>query len=153
MLVGYGAVFVFLAFAVVFIGASLILASIFRRKNPNAEKGIAYECGEDPIGNAWIKFNIRFYVVALIFIVFDVEAALLVPWAVIYKSYPDPALALAEGLVFLLILGAGLAYVWAKGDLEWIKPEDRRDNLEVLAWKQTLAERARARKAGGREAA
>lgn len=139
MLVGYGAVFAFLVFAVLFIAGSLILARIVRKSNPSREKGIAYECGENPIGNAWIKFNIRFYVVALIFVVFDVEAALLVPWAVVYKGYRDPFIALCEGLLFLLILGAGLAYVWAKGDLEWIRPEDRRDNLEVAAWKQKLA--------------
>ncbi|MFN7971598.1 MAG: NADH-quinone oxidoreductase subunit A [Acidobacteriota bacterium] len=102
---------------------------------------IAYECGEEPTGSAWTSFNIRFCVLALIFIVFDVEALLLVPWAVVYKSYPDPVLALAEGLVFLLVLGAGLAYVWAKGDLEWIKPQDRHDNLEIMAWRAQQAEK------------
>lgn len=139
MLAGYGAVFIFLAFAVAFIGVTLVLARILRPRKDSYEKGISYECGEDPKGSAWIKFNIRFYVLALIFIVFDVEAALLVPWAVVYRTYPEPAVALAEGLLFLLILGAGLAYVWAKGDLDWIKPEDRRDHVEVLAWKEAQA--------------
>lgn len=141
MLAGYGAVFVFSVFAVSFIGIGLLLASIFRRNNPTPEKGISYECGEDPFGQAWIKFNIRFYVIGLIFIVFEVEAALLIPWAVVFRTYPEPLLALLEGLVFLLILGSGLAYVWAKGDLDWIKPWDRHDNLEVLAWREEHAMR------------
>lgn len=149
MLVGYGAVFVFLAFSVTFVGVTLLLARLLRHRKDDPEKGIAYECGEDPQGDAWIKFNIRFYVVALVFIVFEVEAALLVPWAVIYRGFHDPALALMEGLVFLLVLGAGLAYVWAKGDLEWIKPEDRRDNLEVRAWRLAQAEKRRLGKQGG----
>jgi NADH-quinone oxidoreductase subunit A len=143
LLVGYGAVFIFLVFAIGFIAVSLLLARVFRPRKESFEKGIAYECGEDPQGTAWVKFNLRFYVVALIFIVFDVEAALLVPWAVVYRTFPDPAVALAEGLLFLLILGAGLAYVWAKGDLDWIKPEDRLDNREVLQWKEAQAAKKR----------
>ena len=142
MLAGFGVVFLYLAVAVGFVAVTLIAAAILRYRNPSGDVGMAYECGEVPVGNAWVKFNLRFYVVALIFLVFDVEAALLLPWAVVYKSYPEPAIALAEGLVFLLILGAGLAYVWAKGDLEWIKPEDRRDNLEVQAWKRAQAGRS-----------
>ena len=148
LLTGYAAVFVFIVFSLAFIFVSLTLARIFRRQKDSPEKGIAYECGEDPRGSAWIKFNIRFYVVALIFIVFEVEAALLAPWAVIFKSFPDPGLALAEGLIFLLVLGAGLAYVWAKGDLDWIKPEDRHDNREVQAWRATQAIRKRQQRGG-----
>ena len=138
-LTGYGAVFAFVGFSLTFVFAAMVVARIFRARNDSHEKGISYECGELPQGNAWIKFNIRFYVVALIFIIFEVEAALLAPWAVIFKGYPNPMLALAEGLVFLLVLGAGLAYVWAKGDLDWIKPEDRHDNREVQAWRAAQA--------------
>ena len=75
------------------------------------------------MGSAWIQFNIRFYVFALIFIVFDVEAVFLLPWAVVFRELG--ALAYVEGLVFIGILAVALAYVWRKGDLAWVRPEDR----------------------------
>ncbi|PYQ17146.1 MAG: hypothetical protein DMF79_17835 [Acidobacteria bacterium] len=87
------------------------------------EKLTTYECGENPQGSAWIQFNIRFYVFALIFIVFDVEAVFLLPWAVVFKQLGF--LAFAEGLVFVGILVVALVYVWRKGDLEWVRVEDR----------------------------
>ncbi len=75
------------------------------------------------MGSAWIQFNIRFYVFALIFIVFDVEAVFLLPWAVVFRELGT--LAYVEGLVFIGILAVALAYVWRKGDLAWVRPEDR----------------------------
>jgi NAD(P)H-quinone oxidoreductase subunit 3 len=78
---------------------------------------------EEPVGGAWIQFNIRFYVFALIFIVFDVEAVFLLPWAVVFRELG--ILAYVEGLVFIGILAIALAYVWRKGDLAWVRPEDR----------------------------
>jgi NADH-quinone oxidoreductase subunit A len=83
---------------------------------------IPYECGEVPEGTAWIRFNIRFYVFALVFIIFDVEIVFLMPWAVVFKQLGS--FAFIEGLVFIGILVVGLAYVWKKGDLEWVKPSD-----------------------------
>jgi len=83
---------------------------------------MAYECGETPEGSAWIQFNIRFYVFALIFIIFDVEIIFLLPWAVVFNRLG--LFAFVEGLIFIAILVVGLAYVWAKGDLAWVKPED-----------------------------
>ena len=77
----------------------------------------------EPQGSAWIQFNIRFYVFALIFIVFDVEAVFLLPWAVVFRQLGP--LAFVEGLVFIAILVVALAYVWRKGDLEWVRAEDR----------------------------
>jgi len=76
-----------------------------------------------------VQFNIRFYVFALIFIVFDVEAVFLLPWAAVLQELNAKGLGplvFAEGLVFIAILAVGLAYVWRKGDLEWVRPEDRR---------------------------
>ena len=87
------------------------------RKTP--EKLSTYECGENIEGKAWIQFNIRFYVVALIFIIFEVEVVFLFPWAVIYKELG--LFAFIEMVVFIGILVVGLAYVWRKGDLEWVK--------------------------------
>ena len=95
----------------------------FRPSKYSAEKLTSYECGENPTGSPWIQFNIRFYVFALIFIVFDVEVAFLVPWAVAFKKLG--MFAFIEGLIFIAILAVGLAYVWAKGDLHWVRPEER----------------------------
>ena len=101
----------------------LILWKLLRPQRFSEEKTHTYECGEEPVGNAWIQFNIRFYVFALIFIVFDVEAVFLLPWAVVFRDLG--ALAYVEGLVFIAILVVALAYVWRKGDLAWVRPEDR----------------------------
>lgn len=96
---------------------------------PNPEKLTSYECGEEVTGNAWLPFNSRFYVIALIFLLFDVEMVFIFPWAIVFGSHDiinyEPrwgALTLIEMFVFLGILILGLAYVWVKGDLEWIKP-------------------------------
>jgi len=100
-----------------------ILWKVLRPERQSDEKVTTYECGEDPVGSAWIQFNIRFYVFALIFVVFDVEAVFLLPWAVVFRELG--ALAYVEGLVFIGILAVALAYVWRKGDLSWVRPEDR----------------------------
>ena len=100
-----------------------ILWKVLRPERQSEEKVTTYECGEDPVGNAWIQFNIRFYVFALIFVVFDVEAVFLLPWAVVFRELG--ALAYVEGLVFIGILAVALAYVWRKGDLAWVRPDDR----------------------------
>jgi NADH-quinone oxidoreductase subunit A len=97
---------------------------------PNPEKLTSYECGEEPTGSAWIPFNSRFYVIALVFLLFDVEMVFIFPWAIVFGSHAmnnfDPRwgwLALTEMFIFLGILVLGLAYVWVKGDLDWIKPK------------------------------
>jgi NADH:ubiquinone oxidoreductase subunit 3 (subunit A) len=101
----------------------LVFWWLIRPSRPTPEKLTTYECGEDPTGGAWVQFNIRFYVFALLFIVFDVEAVFLLPWAVVFRKLG--ALAFLEGVVFIVILVVALAYVWRKGDLEWVRPEDR----------------------------
>ena len=123
MVLQFANVLVFLAVGIVFLLFSLALSSLFRPSKYSAEKLAPYECGENPIGSPWIQFNIRFYVFALIFIVFDVEAAFLIPWAVVFKKLG--MFAFIEGLIFIAILAVGLAYVWAKGDLQWVRPEER----------------------------
>ena len=89
------------------------------RQNKGGDKLESYECGELPEGSAWVKFNIRFYVIALIFLIFDVEIAFLFPWAVVYQELG--LLAFIEAFLFVFILLVGFAYVWAKGDLDWVK--------------------------------
>jgi NADH-quinone oxidoreductase subunit A len=119
----YASVLVFLLAIVGLMAFVLVLWKLLRPTRLSEEKTTTYECGEEPVGSAWIQFNIRFYVFALIFIVFDVEAVFLLPWAVVFRDLGT--LAYVEGLVFIGILVVALAYVWSKGDLAWVRPEDR----------------------------
>ena len=119
----HASVLVFLAVIVGVMAFVLVLWKVLRPVRIDPEKETTYECGEEPVGSAWIQFNIRFYVFALIFIVFDVEAVFLLPWAVVFRELGP--LAYVEGLVFIGILAVALGYVWRKGDLAWVRPEDR----------------------------
>ncbi|MCI0620944.1 MAG: NADH-quinone oxidoreductase subunit A [Acidobacteria bacterium] len=123
MMLQFANVLVFLVVGILFLLISLALSSLVRPFKYSAEKYTSYECGENPVGSPWIQFNIRFYVFALIFIIFDVEVAFLVPWAVVFKKLG--MFAFVEGLIFIAILAVGLAYVWAKGDLQWVRSEER----------------------------
>ena len=122
-LTAHASILVFLAAIVGLLLFTLALWKVLRPSRFSEEKLTTYECGEEPVGNAWIQFNIRFYVFALIFIVFDVEAVFLLPWATVFRELG--LLAYLEGLVFIAILVVALAYVWRKGDLAWVRPEDR----------------------------
>lgn len=116
-------VLLFIGAGFAFVGLSLLLSGLVRPSKTSADKVKPYECGENPLGSAWVQFDIRFYVFALAFIIFDVEAVFLFPWAVVYGELG--LFAFVEGLIFIAILALGLAYVWAKGDLEWIRGEGR----------------------------
>src|SRR5262245_11069447 len=122
-LADHSAILVFIAVALGFLAFNLLVWWLIRPSRFSEEKLTTYECGENPEGSAWIQFNIRFYVFALIFIVFDVEAVFLFPWAVVFRQLGP--LAFVEGLVFIGILVVALVYVWRKGDLEWVRTEDR----------------------------
>ena len=126
-------VLVFLLLGLGLAGMMLGLGRFLRPSNPLAPKLATYECGEPPTGSAWINFNIRFYLVALIFVIFDVELAFMYPVVAVYRDWllSDRGLfALTELLLFVGVLAIGLVYVWAKRDLEWVKrlpaeaPED-----------------------------
>jgi len=122
-LTSHAAILIFLVVSIGFLAVNFLVWKIIRPSRYSEEKLTTYECGENPVGSAWIQFNIRFYVFALIFIVFDVEAVFLLPWAVVFRRLG--MVAFTEGLVFIAILAVGLAYVWRKGDLEWVRAEDR----------------------------
>jgi NADH-quinone oxidoreductase subunit A len=122
-LAAHASILVFLAAVVGLLFGALLLWWALRPARFSEEKLTTYECGEEPIGNAWVQFNIRFYVFALIFVVFDVEAVFLLPWATVFRELG--VLAYLEGLAFIAILAVALAYVWRKGDLAWVRPEDR----------------------------
>ena len=151
-------ILVFVAAGVAFLLLPLAVGRLVRPNRPSPEKGEVYECGEKPIGSAWIQFDLRFYVVALLFVIFDVEIAFFFPWAVVFGSAnraadatlpaeqrieaaasltltgtapgiaPDPAamhtlaaLAFVDLLVFFGVLLVGFAYLWRRGDLEWVR--------------------------------
>jgi NADH-quinone oxidoreductase subunit A len=128
MLTEFGRVLIFFVIGVVFVAGGLVAAWLIRPNRPYPSKLTTYECGEDPIGDTRVRFNIRFYVIALIFLIFDVEVVCLFPWALIYKELGW--LAFLEMLVFLLILFVGYAYVWRKGDLDWDRPAPRIPRFE-----------------------
>ena len=122
----FGAV---LAFAVVAIGfgvVALTASRLLRPNHPEEAKSQIYECGEKPIGTAWMNFNPRFYLIALVFVIFEVDIALTFPVVAVYRRWVEASpllawVALGELLLFTAILVVGLVWVWAHGDLEWVK--------------------------------
>jgi len=109
--------------AAIVVGA-LIVSRIIHPKKPSKIKSMAYECGEEPTGTAWNAFHIRFYVVGLIFIIFDVESVLLFPVAAIFKKVTEQgfgAVILVIFLLFVSVLIEGIVYCWRKGDLDWVR--------------------------------
>ncbi len=118
----YANVFIFLAFGAFFVVLNVsILSRLLRPTVKDAMKETTYECGEPAIGSGWVRFDIRFYTVALIFLIFDVEVVFLFPWAIVFQKLG--LFAFLEMVLFLAILVVGYAYVWIKGDLDWDKPE------------------------------
>ena len=115
----FGTILLATVIGVIFICIPLFLQWLLAPSNKTKDKLEIFECGEDPEGSAWLKFNMRFYIIALIFLIFDVEVVFLFPWAVVFKDLG--LLAMVEMGIFLIILSVGLAYVWVKTDLEWVK--------------------------------
>ena len=130
MLTEFGKIFVFILTSVLFVVIALVVAKFIRPSRPTFEKLTTYECGENPEGSPWVKFNIRFYVVALIFILFDVELLLLFPWALVFKTMGFGAY--VAGAIFIAILFLADFYLWAKGDLEWVRPQPIVPELENI---------------------
>ena len=115
----FGTVLVAAILGIIMVAVPLIVQSLVAPSKKSKEKLETYECGEESEGSAWLQFNIRFYVIALIFLIFDVEVVFLFPWAVVFKDLG--LLAMVEMAIFLVILIVGLAYVWVKDDLNWVK--------------------------------
>lgn len=112
---------IFLLLGIVLPIVALALGRLLRPHNPNAGKGITYESGVDPKGDSWIQFNVRYYLFALLFVIFDVEAVFLYPWAVRYDALRSDVglFILVEMLIFIFFLVLGLVYAWKKKVLEW----------------------------------
>jgi NADH-quinone oxidoreductase subunit A len=112
-------ILIFLGFGAVFVLGNLMLSKVVRPSFPSAAKRAIYECGEPTIGSSWVQFDLRFYIVALFYLVFDVEVALLYPWAVVFRQMPREALIL--GLPFVAIIVIGFVYEWYSGSLDWVR--------------------------------
>ncbi len=130
MLTDFGKILVFIILAAIFVAIAFIINRFLRPARPTTEKLMTYECGENPVGTPWIKFNVRFYVVALIFLLFDVEITLLVPWSLVYKEFG--VYGFIVGILFLFILVLGMLYEWRKGDLDWVRPEVKSKDLKTV---------------------
>lgn len=133
MLSHFATVFVFLCLGLAFLLVSQVVSHLLRPHRLYAAKQSVYECGEDPEGSPWVQFNVRFYLIALFFIIFDVEIIFMVPWAVAFNEMLEVLgpFAFWEMAFFVAILALGLAYVWVKGDLEWVKGLITRDKKDL----------------------
>jgi NADH-quinone oxidoreductase subunit A len=107
----------FLVLGIGFVASAFLVSCLLRPRAPSPAKNAPYECGETVQGNSRVQFNIRFYLVALIFVIFDVEILFTIPWAVVFRGLGINAY--LEMLVFIGVLAVGLAYAWKKGALEW----------------------------------
>ncbi len=129
MLFQYAHVLIGFLFGMVFVAAQVfVLVRILSPRVEEENKGTTYECGEPAVGEAWVRFDMRFYTMALIFLIFSVEAIFLFPWAAVYndlmkimKDTGNPWFPFIEVFLFVVILVVGLVYVWKKGDMDWVK--------------------------------
>jgi NADH-quinone oxidoreductase subunit A len=139
MLVDYLPVLLFLVLGAVFVPLNLIIGSLIRPRINEPDKYAPYECGEESEGHLFNQFNPRFYVIALIFVIFEVELVFLFPWAIRLRELGWYGF--VTGFIFLVILLLSLVYEWGKGNLEWIMPQrmpvatgvERGQELERLA--------------------
>ena len=131
LLSAFGEVLLFIIGGILFILVAFFVSSLLRPDRPNAQKLSTYESGEEAISAAWTQFNVRFYIIALIFLLFEVEILFLFPWTTVFasKELLDETnglwgwFSIIEVVIFIAILALGLAYAWVNGHLEWVKPE------------------------------
>jgi len=134
----FGQAFLFILGGIIFVLLGLIVNRLISPPKPNPEKLSTYESGEVPIGNAVVQFNTRFYLIGLVFLIFDVEVLFFYPWATVFAereiitAVPEwGKIALVEMFLFAGILILGLVYVWVKGDLKWIAPNPRTPQVDA----------------------
>ncbi|GAA4516657.1 MULTISPECIES: NADH-quinone oxidoreductase subunit A [Sphingobacterium] len=134
----YGTILLLGLAGILLVCVTMFLAKILSPNKPNPIKLSTYECGEEPTGTSWVQFNPRFYVIALIFLLFDVELIFVFPWATVYGQAELIQMdsrwgwfTLIEMAIFLGILILGLIYVWKRGDLRWVKPQHVTPTVDV----------------------
>ncbi|UBM57261.1 NADH-quinone oxidoreductase subunit A [Marinilongibacter aquaticus] len=131
-------IFLFILGGFLMLTVILGIAKILRPQKPSEEKGATYESGEETEGSAFVSFNIRFYVIAIIFLLFEVELVFLFPWGIVFG---DEALiaesegqwawyAISEMFIFIFVLALGLLYAWREGHLDWVKPDTSQKKFE-----------------------
>lgn len=120
MLTDFGYVLLFIVTGAIFVGIALFVSKLIRPDRPNAAKLMTYECGEIPFGDARVQFNNRFYIIGLMFLIFEVEILLLFPWAVVFKDIGW--FAFAAMFVFVFLIFIGFIYELGKGELKWDIP-------------------------------
>lgn len=129
-LTAFGEVLLFIIAGIVFILVTLLVSRLVQPNRPNPEKLSTYESGEEAVSTAWSQFNIRFYIVALVFLLFEVEIVFLFPWSTVFADQNLLAqthgafgwYSLVEMIIFIAVLALGLAYAWVNGFLDWVKP-------------------------------
>lgn len=126
MLYDFANIIVFFIVTAILVYGTLLVSRLFRPHKPTPEKNTIYECGEPPFGGSWVRYNIRFYNIALVFLIFDVEVALLFPVVLVLRQFKliSPvfgAIAVGEILFFVVVLLVALIYAWRKGALDWIR--------------------------------
>ncbi len=117
MLTNWLYVGLFLIVALALPAVTVLVPHLIAPKKPNPIKSEVYECGIETVGEAWVQFKVQYYVFALVFLIFDIETVFLYPWAVAFDKLP--LFAVMEGVLFIVMLLAGLLYLWRKGVLEW----------------------------------
>lgn len=140
----FGQVLLFLIGGILFLSVSFLISRLVRPNRPNEQKLETYESGEQPIGTGWSQFNMRFYIVALIFILFEVEIVFLFPWATVFANKELITqtnglwgwFSLTEMIIFILILALGLAYAWVNGLLDWVKPTPIKEDIASVVPKE-----------------
>ncbi len=113
----FGFIGLYVAVAVGLVVVPIIANALLAPNKPNRIKKEAYECGIETVGDTWVQFKAQYYIYALIFVVFDIEAVFLFPWAIAFQQLE--LFAIVEMIVFIVILAVGLIYAWRKGALEW----------------------------------
>ncbi len=134
----FGDALIYLLCGLGFVSLGVLASKLLSPNRPYAEKQTSYECGEEPSGDAWVQFNPRYFSMALIFLVFDVEILLLFPFALVFtdetliQTLPGwGVVALVELLVFLTVLALGLVYVWQRGDIDWQRPQAPAEDIST----------------------
>lgn len=133
MLFEFGVAATFILVMAAFLGLNLFVAKLLSPSVPSEAKSVPYDCGEAPVGVGYRQFNLRFYLVALVFVIFDVEIAFMYPVTAIFKDLTLEgwgALAFVEIAIFVLILTVGFVYAWSVGGLDWVR-EQLKQETEV----------------------
>lgn len=135
MLFQFSNVLIFLVIAVGFVFVTLLIGKLLRPDNPNPGKQSVYECGEEPVGAGFSQFNLRFYLIAFVFVIFDVEIAVMYPVTVKFRELLESGwglLAFVEIAIFILILLVGFVYAWNVGGLDWVRSVGEEQSGESL---------------------